>query len=145
MGWTWYGWIFLISLLIAGIYALAELIAKKSAEAGGMIEKVSGLQGYVGIGLIVFSLWNLFYILGSVGGLIQVLPLTGIILIAALIVGILLGVFESIDLFKSWKILNEEVVTKVKGKLVVIKTPLGLIAVIASLYLILWGLAGWGF
>jgi hypothetical protein len=145
MAWTWYGWIFLVSLLIAGIFALAELIAKKNKEAGELIAKVAAFQGYVGIGLIVFSIWNLFAILGSVGGLLSSLPLTGIILIAALIAGVLLGVLESIDLFKSWKLLNEEAVDKVKGKLVVIKTPLGLIGIIASLYLILWGVVIWGF
>jgi hypothetical protein len=143
--WTWYGWIFLASLLLAGIFALAELIAKKNKEAGELIEKVSSYQGYVGIGLIIFSVWNLILTIKDVGTLLSIFPLSGIVFIAALVTGILLGIFESIDLFKSWKILKEEAVDKVKGKLVLIKTPLGLVAIIGSLYLMLWGVVGWLF
>ncbi|MBN1799377.1 MAG: hypothetical protein JW822_12420 [Spirochaetales bacterium] len=143
--WTWNGWIFLVALLLAGIFALAELIAKKNKEAGELIEKVSSYQGYVGIGLIVFSVWNLILTLDGIGILLQVFPLSGIVMIAALVAGILLGIFESIDLFKSWKLLKEEAVDKVKGKLAVIKIPLGFVGIISSLYLMLWGVVMWTF
>jgi hypothetical protein len=135
--WTWYGWIFVASLLLAGIFALAEIIAKKNKEAGELIGKISSYQGYVGIGLVVFSIWNLIYTISDISNLIAAFPLSTIVFVAALVTGILLGLFESIDLLKSWKILQEEMIDNVKGKLAVIKVPLGFIGILSSIYLML--------
>ena len=142
MGYSWNTWVFLIALLAAGIFAILDLIKKQSKEAGEVLEKITPYAGYIGIGLIVFSIWNLFDVLRVFGLFIQVLPLTTIVLLAGLIGGVLLGIMQSLGLLKSWKILNEEAGTKVEGKLIPFRIPLGFIAIISSLYMIVFGIVG---
>ena len=138
-------WILAIGLIVAGALALAEIIKKKNPQAGEAVEKIAKYQGYIGIGLLAVSIWNLLAILRWLSFLLKALPISTIVLIAALGSGILLGLSQGISLFKNFGILSDEKAGKIEGKLTGIKIPLGFIAVSSAVYLILWRLIGWRF
>jgi hypothetical protein len=142
---SWYGWIFIVSLFVGGLYALAEMIGKKNKAAGDLIVKIGFLQGYVGVGLIVFSILNLIFELSEIGLWMQNYPLSEIIYLLSLLVGLVIGVLSAIDLLRSYKIVKEEVVNNIKAKLLMIKVPLGIAAIAVSLYLAVWGIVVWPF
>ena len=129
MGFSGGFWILVIGLIVAGALALAEIIKKKNPQAGEAIEKISKYQGYIGIGLLAVSIWNLLSILRWISFLMRAIPVTTIVLIAALGAGILLGLSQGISLFKNFGILSDEKAGKIEGKLSGIKITLGFIAV----------------
>ncbi|RPJ07321.1 MAG: hypothetical protein EHM28_07550 [Spirochaetaceae bacterium] len=141
--WTWYGWIWLASLFVGGLLALSEIISKKNKEAGELVQKLSAFQGYIGVGLIVFSVLNLIWNLSILIAAIPQIPVSAIIFIVALFAGIILGIMESIGLLKSFNIISAEVLDNISSKLMLFKVPLGIICVCASLYLAIWGIIQW--
>ena len=145
MYWTWYGWVFLGSLILGGLYALANLIKSKNEQAGELIEKFSYFQGYVGLGLIATSAWNLFYLSKDVKSLLAALPITGIVYIVSLVVGILLGILDGLEILRARNILSEETMENISPKLLFVEVPLGIIAIITGIYLVLCGIIHWKF
>ena len=145
MSWTWYGWLFLLSLLVGGAYAIVDLIKNKNPKAGEIVEKVAAYQGYLGLGLILFSAWNLILMLKDISIFLRFVPVTSIVLLAALVTGLLLGLLESLGILGSWKVMNQDTLTKIEQKLSGIKIPLGFVAIGTSIYLILAGIIRWTF
>ncbi len=132
MGWNWYGWIFLASLILGGLYALSDLIKSKNENAGKLIEQLTPYQGYVGIGLIVISAFNLFWVLPVFKAMMAVRPVTSAIFIASLIIGIILGFLDSLDILESKDIIKADLAKKLKQ----IEVPVGILAIIVALYLV---------
>ena len=138
-------WIFCFALLFSGLLALIEIIKKKNPQAAEAIEKVSGYAGYIGLGAMVTAILTLLQIIKYLSFFFRLVPISTIVLIVAMVSAILLGIFQSIDLFKSWGILNKEKGDALSAKLSGIKIPLGFAGAGSALYLLLWRLVGWAF
>lgn len=134
MGWNWYGWIFLISLILGGLFALSAFIKSKSESAGKLIEQLAPYQGYVGMGLIVISAYNLFLTVRVFKEMMALRPVTSAVFMAALIIGIILGLLDSLDILESRNVVDPN------GALVknlrLIEIPVGILAILVALYLI---------
>jgi hypothetical protein len=135
-------WFFIIALIISGLLALIEVIRKKNPQAAASIEKVSSFGGYVGIGLLVLSIIQLIQMLRWFSVLLQVVPVTTIIWLGALAAGVVLGLFQSIDLLKTWGVLKDDKAAGLNTKLKGISIPFGFIAVGTGLYILVFSITG---
>ena len=127
-------------MLIGGLFAIIELVKKRSPQAAEVISKISGFQGYIGAGIIVFSIWNLVQLFRGIRVMFKFFPVSTVFLLVALITGLLLGVLQSIDLARSFKKLPEDKLKLIDTKLSKIRIPLGFCAIVTSIYLALAGI-----
>lgn len=140
-------WTFVIVLILSGLLTMIDKIREKNAQAAENLEKIAQYQGYGGVFLVVFGLINLLRILfsGAMGVLFRVVPVTTIVLLAALICGIILGLLQSVGVLKSWGALDEEKGGKIEGSLGGFKSMLGMVGVISGVYLLLAFITQWRF
>lgn len=145
MSFTSLFWPFVLTLLASGLIAIMEIIKKKNPQAANAIAMAASFGGYIGLGAMITAIITFFNLLRGLSFLMRFVPVSTIMLLAACVSAVLLGIFMSIDLFTSWGVLNKEKGSAMSAKLAGIKIPLGFVAVISSVYLILWNLIGWGF
>lgn len=145
MSFTSLFWPFVLTLLASGLIAIMDIIKKKNPQAANAIATVAGFGGYIGLGAMVTAIITFFNLLRGLSILMRIVPLSTIMLLAACVSAVLLGIFMSIDLFTQWGLLNKEKGSALSAKLSGIKIPLGFVAVISSVYLILWYFIQWGF
>lgn len=141
--WPWYDWIFLVLLIIAGLFALVELFVRRSTGFGKLLESVGFSQSFVGLGLVVFSVLTLVLEIDLVLQSLPLIPLTAVIYIIALITGIALGALCLLDFLRSFRLVKEEFFAKLLAPLRIVKVPLGLIGILTGLYLVVWSFEQW--
>lgn len=130
-------WVFCITLLVAGLLAIIEILKKKNPQIAQVVENVAPYVGYIGIGLIVFAVINLFDVLRMMKWSFAYAPISTVVALAALVVAVLLGIFQSIGVLKQFGVLKDEQASSISNKLIGIKIPLGFIAILSSIYLML--------
>jgi len=139
-------WVFTIALLLSGVLVFADVIKKKNPQLGDALAQIAGFSGYIGIGLFLFGILNLFDALKLLNGLGHPeIPLSLTIFAIALIVGvvvaILLGALQGIGAVKPF-ISNKSGIENIENKLLGIKIPLAVIAIVCSIYYLIVRIIG---
>lgn len=125
-----------ILCIVGGLLAASSLIAKKSADAGQALAKIAPYQGFIGLALLAYGLYYLFF---SVLSNLKVMLTTnvGIVAFVLVILMILVGLLLSYNLIARYAMNgNEEAKAKgqaVMAKLVPFQVPLGLGLVVLSI------------
>lgn len=94
---------------------------------------------------MIFCVITLGDVLPGLKLLFRVIPVSTIILLAALVAGIGLGLFQLIGLLKQFKIVSEDKLAGLEEKLALVKIPLGFLSIGAGVYLLLWRIIKWSF
>jgi hypothetical protein len=141
------GLLFALLLIVAGALAASSLIVAKQPNAGEVIAKLTPYQGILGIILLIWALIFIIRILPGIGLLLQVFPLTGIILIVTFLVAIGLGFLLGYGLIAQYA-LNKNAGAAQSGqamqmKLAKIQGPLGIVGIVLGLYILITALS-WG-
>ncbi|RPJ08753.1 MAG: hypothetical protein EHM28_03470 [Spirochaetaceae bacterium] len=167
--WGFYGWLWLILLFVGGIYAILELITRKSQDGRLLLGTISPLQGFTGATLMIMSvlnlLWhgfghydksaqlmlfpNLPYPPTEIKNWIEVLQyyredlktilFSEIVFIIVIITGILLGLLGTLRLLHTFRILREPQIENLVNKLLFLKALLGIIAIVSGILLVIFG------
>ena len=127
-------------IIIGGLLAAASLIASKNKEAGEMIKKLAPYQSWVGIVLFVWGVWNLIKMIQYLGIMTRLMAIAPILIIStwvAVVVMIVLGLILSLNFMKSRKEIPAEKVEALEKKLKPIQVPVGIIAIIDGVVLLL--------
>ena len=131
-------WIFMTSafLIVAGILAAAGLIVSRKPEAAQLIDKLTPWQGWVGIVLLFWGIWDIINSLGALawGGFVLFLVYI-IVAVIEILLGFLLG-FGLITKFALSK--NDEAKAKgqaIRGKLAPFQGILGFLAIAVAIVL----------
>ncbi len=127
-------------IIIGGLLAAASLIASKNKEAGEMIKKLAPYQSWVGIVLFVWGVWNLIKMIQYLGIMTRLMAIAPILIIStwvAVVVMIVLGLILSLNFMKSRKEIPAEKVEALEKKLKPIQVPVGIIAIIDGIVLLL--------
>jgi hypothetical protein len=96
-------WVTVAALVVAGILAISALIISKKPEAKQLIDKLVPYQSFIGVGLLVWGLINLFRYITHFDEMFKVLgPLPGTIIVAAIASEVLLGFLFGMPLIAKW-------------------------------------------
>lgn len=126
-----------IILLVAGILGAAGLIIKKKPEAAELLNKMAAWQGWLGVVLVIWGIWDLiqsFTILAW-------LPVLGIFALATAIVEIILGLLLGWGLIAKYTGGGGEKGAAMIAKLVPFQAIFGILAICLALF---WLLVGFG-
>lgn len=142
------GLLFALLLIVAGILAAAALIIKNQPNARDLIAKLVPFQGIIGIVLLLLGVyWLLFWILPNLGGMMRYYPLTGLVVLLACLVSIGLGFLLGYGLINQY-VLSKNADAARSGeamrlKLAGIQGPVGLIAIVLGIWMLIGSLS-WG-
>ncbi len=131
-------------LIVGGLIAAAGMIVAKKPNAKDLIDKLTPHQGYIGIGLLLFGIWELISVIRhmSVLKFIFKLPFKVkfffIMDIVAIPVAIILGVLLGYGLLSKYVVKGEDAQAKgeaLRAKLQTFAGPLGLVSIATG---VLW-------
>lgn len=131
-----------ILLIVAGILAASSLIIAKQPNAQDMISKIVPFQGIIGIILLLWGLYALFFqVLPYFGLLMQFAPLTAIASLASTLVAIGLGIILGYGLIKQYALKNNADAARsgdaAVAKLAGIQVPLGLAGIALGIWILI--------
>jgi hypothetical protein len=89
-------------LLVAGILAISGLIVAKKPNAKELLDKLVPFQAFIGVGLLVFGLYNLLRSLGSIIDILKFAPLFAIVALGVIFSSILLGFMFGMPQIAKW-------------------------------------------
>jgi hypothetical protein len=132
-----------IITILGGILAAAGFFIERKPNAKELIDKVTPYQGWIGIILFLWGVWQTISVLLSLGWISTNLIfwlIWVVVALANLFVGFLLG-FGLISKYALSK--NEEAMAKgqrIRGKLLKFQIPLGFISIAVGLLFLFWSL-----
>jgi hypothetical protein len=96
-------WLIPIGLILAGIIALSALIISKLPQAKELIDKLAGVQGFIGVGLLVIGLIEAIKVVSNLDK-INNAPKTLVILTiyGGVVCAVLLGFLLGMPLIAKW-------------------------------------------
>jgi hypothetical protein len=146
--WNW--WMLAIFLILGGILAASSMIVRKKPDVEKAIKTLAHYQGWIGLILLFFGIWNflfewLFHLGSYFRYFLKIFPLTGIIFMVGFLLAIVLGIFLAMNLLKTRKELPKEKLEEIEKKITPKQVPLGVAAIFSGLYLFLWGIIIWKF
>jgi hypothetical protein len=127
-----------IALIICGVLAAASLIVQKQPNAKELIDKLVPIQGWIGIIVCLWGLWNLIQCLLHVSYM-SLVPVFYLTWLAVSLVAFGLGFLLGFGLISKYMLSSSpQALAKgeqLRAKLATIQIPLGLVAI---------GLGLWG-
>ena len=135
-----------LAVIVASLVALSTFIIAKKPEAKQLFEKIAPYQGFLGVGLLAWGVYDLWHLVISSywgdrsywGVVMEVDKLAGIALIAYIISEILLGFLLGFGLIATW-IPGEGGAEKkgleIQKKLLGFSMPIGIVGLVSA---ILW-------
>ena len=133
-------YMFFATLIASGILALVDLIRQKNPDAAKGIEMLAPASGWIGLGLLVSVVISLINVLRGLSGLFRGVPVSSIVLIAALASGTILGLLQITGLLKQFGVMDDAKAAELDKKLLPIKVPVGIVAVLSGIYLFLFSI-----
>ncbi|HEU4612543.1 MAG TPA: hypothetical protein VFS15_10715 [Kofleriaceae bacterium] len=136
----------LINIILAflgGMLAAAALIISKKPDAKQYIDKLAAYQAIIGVGLVAVSVINFLRVLGYLGALFHVMFLFALAFLAMVVTGFLLGALFGMPQIAKWipgDSPAEQKAVELSKKVTPYQVTLGVIAVIASLIVLLYWL-----
>jgi len=136
----WRFYVTVAVLFVGGVLSAAGIIVKKKPNAKELIEKLVPYQGWIGIVMFIWGVWDVFSIV-DMFRLLSILPVMAIAGILAVLCELVLGFLLGFGLITKYALSkNEQAMAKgqeIRGKLVKYQPPLGIVAIIVSVYLLL--------
>jgi hypothetical protein len=125
-----------------GILAMSSLFVGKSPGAAEKLAKLAQYQGYIGLSMFGWGVWELIDSVLSLG-LLASHPLVWIFMLASGVADFSVGLILGFGLISTYAFRgNETAIEKgnaLRAKLVKFQVPLGALAIITSLlYLVFW-------
>ncbi len=136
---------FVATLIASGILALVDLIRQKNPDAAKGIEMLAPASGWIGLGLLVSIVVTLIDVLRAIFSPHASIDLTVIVILVALASGIILGLLQITGLLKQFGVMDDAKAAELDKKLLPIKVPVGIVAVLTGIYLFLFSIIKWNF
>jgi len=133
-------YMFFATLIASGILALVDLIRQKNPDAAKGIEMLAPASGWIGLGLLVSIIVTLIEVLRYLGPWLKGIPVTTIVLLSALVSGAILGLLQITGLLKQFGVMDDAKAAELDKKLLPIKVPVGIVAVLSGIYLFLFSI-----
>jgi len=135
------GYIGPLLLIVAGLLAISNLIIAKKPEAKELIDKVVPYQGFIGVALLAWGIWDLIRLLGWFGSAFSAGLVFALALYAYIASEILLGFLFGIPLIAKWipgESSGEQKAIELQRKLAVYQTLIGVVGIVSGVLWILF-------
>lgn len=125
-----------LAVIVGSLVALSSFIIAKKPELKSTFEKIQPYQGFLGVGLLGWGIWDLINNVGDFGAMIKFKAILGIAIIGYIAAAILLGFILGFGLIASW--IPGEGGAEKKGlelqkKLLTFSLPIGVIGLVCSI------------
>lgn len=129
-----------IAVIVASLIALSSFIIAKKPEAKQLFEKIQPYQGFLGVGLLAWGVYDLIRMLEFFGPFLKYDMVFGICAIAYVASEILLGFILGFGLIATW--IPGEGAAEKKGveihkKLLGFSLPIGIIGLVSAVYFLI--------
>ena len=128
-------------LIAGGVLGAASMIVKAKPNAQELIDKLAPHQGYIGMVLFFWGIWDLIRLIGSVGLIMKVFPLFGIAFIVAAVTELLLGFLLGFGLITKYALSkNQQALEKgqaIRAKLAPFQGILGFVGIGSGLFILI--------
>jgi len=130
-----------VVLLLGGVLGAANLIVAKKPNAKELIDKLTPYQGWIGVVLVVWGLWDVIGVLRTMTGL-SAAPVWWLLYLVTTLTELGLGFLLGYGLISKYVLSrNPQAMQKgqeLQAKLVMYQGPLGLVAIaLAILFMVL--------
>lgn len=138
--------LFLVNIILGflgGVLAAAALIISKKPDAKQYIDKLAAYQAIIGVGLVAVSVINFLRVLKYLGAMFDAVFLHALAFVAMVATGFLLGALFGMPQIAKWipgDSPAEQKAVELSKKVTPYQVTLGVIAVIASLIVLLYWL-----
>ena len=129
--------------ILGGILAAAALIVSKKPDAKQLIDKLTPFQALIGVGLVAVSLINFLRMLGTITDAFKVNILWAAAFLAMVGAGFLLGALFGMPQIVKWipgESSAEQTALDISKKVAPYQVLLGIVALVASLVMLLYQL-----
>lgn len=130
-----------IIAILGGILAASGLIISKKPNAKELIDKITPYQGWIGIVLFIWGIWDLFAVIGALSYIGSLGVLTWVFWLGISAVEIVVGFLLGFGLISKYALSKSEAAMekgqKIRTKLTKIQSPLGLILIALGLLYII--------
>jgi len=131
-----------IIAILGGVLAASGLIISKKPNAKELIDKITPYQGWIGIVLFVWGIWDLFSVIGALSYIDSLGFLLWIFWLGISVVEILVGFMLGFGLISKYALSKSEAAMEkgqnIRAKLMKFQSPLGLILIALGLLYIIW-------
>jgi hypothetical protein len=131
-------WLIPIGLILAGIIALSALIISKLPQAKELIDKIAGVQGFIGVGLLVVGLIEAIKVVSKLDKINTLPTLVLLTIYGGIVCAVLLGFLLGMPLIAKWIPGDSPAEQKALDMQKKIMTYQTLIAVIGLVCAVLW-------
>jgi hypothetical protein len=125
-----------LAVITGSLIALSGFIIARKPEAKALFEKITPYQGFLGVGLLVWGVYDLIRSLELWGPMLEFKPILGIGIIGYVCSEILLGFLLGFGLIAKW-IPGESGAEKkglaIQKKLLGLSLPIGVIGLVSGL------------
>jgi len=127
-------------LFVGGVLGAASLIIAKKPDAKELIDKLTPYQGWIGVVLFLWGVWDTISVVRYIG-LLSVWPIWWIIMAVGSLTELLLGFLLGFGLITKYALSKNEAAMQkgqeIRAKLAKFQGPLGLLAIVlAIVYLV---------
>jgi len=110
-------WVTIAVMFCGGVLAASNLIIAKKPDAKELIDKLVPYQGWIGIVMFLWGIWDTIHVLTSGWfSIISIIPLTAIVILVAVLVEVVLGFLLGFGLISKYALSkNEQAMAKGKA------------------------------
>lgn len=132
-----------IILLLGGVLGAANLIVAKKPDARAQIDKLTPYQGWIGVVLLLWGIWDIIGVLRA-AGIISMAPVWWVIYLVTALTELGLGFLLGYTLISKY-VLSGSPEATAKGetlrlKLAIYQGPLGVVAIALAILFTVWTL-----
>ncbi len=125
-----------LAVIVGSLVALSGFIIAKKPEMKATFEKIQPYQGFLGVGLLAWGIYDLISNVGDFGAMIKFKAILGIAIIGYISAEILLGFILGFGLIASW--IPGEGGAEKKGvelqkKLLTFSLPIGVVGLVSAI------------
>lgn len=124
-------------LIIGGVLVIPDIITKNLPKSSDILKTVTPYQPWFGLILLIWGICDLISSLFLSGRVFFFGFLSGILLLAVILIEICLGIILSMNFLKNIKEIHAEELQKLEKMLIKYQSALGISGIIAGIYIIL--------
>jgi hypothetical protein len=129
-------------LIVGGIIAASGLIIARKPDAKQLIDKLTPYQGWIGVALFLWGIWDTIHVVSNIGILFKAKFLLAVFLLVAVVTELLLGFLLGFGLITKYALSkNETALAKgqaIRAKLAPLSGIIGIAGIIVGILVFLW-------
>jgi hypothetical protein len=127
--------------ILGGLLAMSSLIVKRAPNAQEQLAKLAQYQGWIGLTMFGWGVWELIHSVMNIGGLASA-PIGWAFWFASAVADVSVGLLLGFGLISTYAFRGNEMAiakgAQIRDRLVTFQVPLGVLAIVTSTLYMVW-------